>query len=303
MLPVREEVRAPGPGSIGTTAEAMKARLRDYLQLTKARLSLTVALSGVVGYWLGASTIDPAHLLWFLAATLLVVGAANAFNQVLERELDARMQRTAQRPIPTGRIDPAEAAFAAGLASVLGLVILVVHSGPLTGSLGVLALAIYVLVYTPMKPLSSWSTLPGAVSGAVPTLMGFSAAAGMLAPPAWCLFGVLFFWQFPHTWAIAATYREDYERVGYRALPTRAVAAGTVAATVALFLTSLLPAVVGDAGPFYTAGAVVLGAAFLVSAVRFGNGTRRSRATALLATSLLYLPLILALAAFSGRGF
>lgn len=299
MLPVRQEVRAPG----SIAAEAARARVRDYLQLTKARLTLTVALSGVVGYWLGASTIDPAHLLWFLVGTLLVVGAANAFNQVLEREPDARMRRTAQRPIPTGRVAPAEAAFAAGLASAIGLAVLFAHCGPLTGGLGVLALAIYVLVYTPMKRRSSWSTLPGAVSGAVPTLMGFSAAGGTLAPAAWCLFGVLFFWQFPHTWAIAATYREDYERVGYRALPKHRVAAGTVVAAAALLLTSLLPAVLGDAGPVYTVGALVLGVAFLVSAVRFGDGTRRSRATALLATSLLYLPLILALAAFSGGRF
>jgi protoheme IX farnesyltransferase len=213
------------------------------------------------------------------------------------------MRRTAQRPIPAGRLSAAEAALAAALASLLGLVLLFAESGPLSGSLGALALAIYVLVYTPMKRRSSWSTLPGAVAGAMPTLMGYSAAAGTLASPAWCLFGLLFFWQFPHTWAIAATYREDFERVGNCALPGRAVAAGTLVATGALLLTSLLPSLWGDAGPVYTVGALVLGAVFLVSAVRFGNGTRRARATALLATSLFYLPLILALAAFSGRGF
>jgi protoheme IX farnesyltransferase len=292
MLPVREEIR--GPGAIETMA--------DYLDLTKARLSLTVVLSGVVGYWLGGSFIDPAHLLSFTLGTLLLVAGANAFNQVLEREPDARMRRTAQRPIPAGRISAADAALAAALASLLGLILLFAESGPLSGSLGALALAIYVLVYTPMKRCSSWSTLAGAVSGAMPTLMGYSAAAGTLAPPAWCLFGILFFWQFPHTWAIAATYREDFERVGNRALPGRAVAAGTLVTTGALLLTSLLPSLWGDAGPVYTVGATVLGAVFLVSAVRFGNGTRRARATALLATSLLYLPLILALFAFGALG-
>jgi protoheme IX farnesyltransferase len=293
MLPAREEIGSPG--AIATVG--------DYLDLTKARLSLTVVSSGVVGYWLGASFIEPAHLLWFTLGTLLLVAGANAFNQVLEREPDARMRRTAQRPIPAGRLSAAEAALAAALASLLGLVLLFAESGPLSGSLGALALAIYVLVYTPMKRRSSWSTLPGAVAGAMPTLMGYSAAAGTLASPAWCLFGLLFFWQFPHTWAIAATYREDFERVGNCALPGRAVAAGTLVATGALLLTSLLPSLWGGAGPVYTVGALVLGAVFLVSAVRFGNGTRRARATALLATSLFYLPLILALAAFSGRGF
>jgi protoheme IX farnesyltransferase len=293
MLPLREEIGSPG--AIAT--------LSDYLDLTKARLSLTVVFSGVVGYWLGASFFSLAHLLWFTLGTLLLVAGANAFNQVLEREPDARMRRTAQRPIPAGRITAADGALAAALASVSGLVILFAHSGPLSGSLGALALAIYVLLYTPMKRRSSWSTLPGAVSGAMPTLMGYSAAAGTLAPPAWCLFGILFFWQIPHTWAIAATYREDFERVGNLALPGRGVAAGTVSATAALLLTSLLPSLWGGVGLGYTLGAAILGSGFLVSAVRFGDGTRRPRATALLATSLLYLPLILALAAFSGGGF
>ncbi len=301
MLPAREGVGAPA--AIGTLADGMKVRVRDYLQLTKARLSLTVVASGVVGYWLGASTIDPSHLLGFVAGTLLVVVGANAFNQVLERESDARMRRTAQRPIPTGRITPSEAAVAAGLSSGVGLLMLFAKSGPLSGGLGLLGLVIYVLVYTPMKRRSSWSTLPGAISGALPTLMGFSAAAGTLSPLAWCLFGLLFFWQFPHTWAIAATYREDYERVGHRALPARGVAAGTIVASAALILTSLLPSLTGDAGAAYTAGTLVLGLVFMISAVRFGNGSCRARATALLATSLLYLPLMLALAAFGGRGF
>ncbi len=290
---LREEIGSP----------SAIATLSDYLDLTKARLSLAVVLSGVVGYWLGASFFSVAHLLWFTLGTLLLVAGANAFNQVLEREPDARMRRTAQRPIPAGRISAADAALAASVASLLGLVLLFTESGPLTGSLGAFALAIYVLVYTPMKRRSSWSTLPGALSGAMPTLMGYSAAAGALAPSAWCLFGILFFWQFPHTWAIAATYREDFERVGNRALPGRAVAAATVTATAALLFTSLLPSLWGGAPLLYTAGALVLGSGFLLSAVRFGDGTRRARATALLATSLLYLPLILALSAFNGGGF
>ena len=296
MVPLRE-----GIASSGATAA-----LSDYLDLAKPRLTLTVILSGVVGYCLGAASLEVTHLLWFALGTFLLVAGANAFNQVVERESDARMRRTAQRPIPAGRISPADGALAAALASLLGLVLLFADCGPLTGALGAAALVVYVLVYTPMKRRSSWSTLPGAISGAMPTLMGYSAAAGTLAAPAWCLFGVLFFWQFPHTWAIAATYREDFERVGNRALPGRGLALGTVVATAALLLTSLIPSFWGDAGPLYTLGALVLGGAFLASAVRFGDGTRRHRATALLAASLLYLPLILAvivLGALGGEGF
>jgi protoheme IX farnesyltransferase len=288
---------------MGALAFAMKARTRDYLQLAKARLSFTVALSGVVGYWLGASTIDPSHLLWFAVGTLLLVVGANAFNQVMERENDARMRRTAQRPIPTGRLSLSEAAFAAGLSSAAGLLVVFIRSGAVAGALGLAAFVVYVFIYTPLKPRSHWSTFSGAVAGAMPTLMGFSAAAGTLSPLAWCLFGILFLWQFPHTWAIAATYREDYERVGHRALPRRGLAVWTVVATSALLITSLLPALLGDASRSYTAGALVLGASFLVAAVRFGDGTSRPRAAALLGTSLLYLPLVLALVAFGGRGF
>jgi protoheme IX farnesyltransferase len=296
MIPLREGIGSPGA----------TAALSDYFDLAKPRLSLTVVLSGVVGYCLGASSLDLSHLLGFTLGTLLVVAGANAFNQVLERESDARMRRTAQRPIPSGRISPADAGAAAALASFLGLALLLVHCGPLTAALGAAALAVYVLLYTPMKRRSSWSTLPGAVAGAMPTLMGYSAATGTLAAPAWCLFGILFFWQFPHTWAIAATYREDFERAGNRALPGRGLALGTIVMTFALLLTSLIPSFWGGAGSWYTLGALVLGGAFLASAVRFGDGTRRSRATALLAASLLYLPLILAviaLGAFGGEGF
>ncbi len=292
MLPVREGIESAGAA----------ASLSDYLDLTKPRLSLTVVLSGVVGYWLGASALEIAGLLWFTLGTFLLVAGANAFNQVLEREPDARMRRTAQRPIPSGRIAAADAALAAAVSSVLGLLLLFAYCGALSGALGAGALAVYVLVYTPMKRRSSWSTLPGAISGAMPTLMGYAAATGTLRAPAWCLFGILFFWQFPHTWAIAATYREDFERVGNRALPGRALAPGTIVATVALLLTSLLPSLWGGAGPLYTIGALVLGVSFLVSAIRFGNGTRRARAVALLAASLVYLPLILAVFALGAFG-
>ncbi|MGH9323843.1 MAG: protoheme IX farnesyltransferase, partial [Vicinamibacteria bacterium] len=198
---VGEEIGSTSPSPVWALAEQVRARVRDYLQLTKARLSLTVVLSGVVGYWLGASTIDPVHLLWFTFGTLSVVGGANAFNQIWERELDALMVRTAQRPLPTGRISVGEAMIAASLASSGGLSILFLRSGWLTFGLGLLALLVYVLVYTPMKRRSSWSTLPGAISGAIPTLMGFAAASGELLPLAGCLFGIVFLWQFPHTWA------------------------------------------------------------------------------------------------------
>lgn len=275
--------------------------MRDYLHLVKARLTLMVVASAVVSYWLGASSITPGALFLFALGTFLVVGGANAFNQVLERAPDALMRRTARRPIPTGRLSVLEASLSASVMSALGLGLVLHAGGLLAAGLAVSALIIYVLVYTPMKSRSSWATLPGAVAGAIPTLMGWSAATGGISELGLCLFGILFFWQFPHTWAIAATYREDYERVGYLALPRNGRGLRVVASTAVLLLVSLLPAALDLVGPAYGIGALALGAVFLGASVRFGDGSDRQRAAALLAVSLFYLPLVLALAVFAGR--
>ncbi len=301
MLPVSSEVQTSNTAGPWIAAP-VRSRLRDYLYLTKARLSLMVVASGVVGYWLGASSLDTIVLLCFTLGTFLLVGGANAFNQILEREADARMDRTANRPIPTGRISLGEAKIAATALSATGTALLFAVCGLLTGVLGIVAFLVYVFVYTPLKTRSSWATVPGAVSGAIPTLMGWSAAEGSLGLLGWCLFGILFFWQFPHTWAIAATYRDDYERVGYRALPKRGLKLETLAATLALVAMSLVPSLLGLTGIVYLGGALCLGALLLAAAARFGNGRERRKAVALLAMSLFYLPLMLTLIAFdAGR--
>jgi protoheme IX farnesyltransferase len=211
------------------------------------------------------------------------------------------MERTAQRPLPSGRVQLPEAVFVASAASVAGVGILFVTSGTLCAVLALVALGTYVLVYTPMKSRSAWSTVPGAIAGAIPPLMGVSAAQGSLGPLAWCMFGILFFWQFPHTWAIASTYRDDYARVGYRAMPQRGTRLRTILATLALIAASLMPAVLGLTGALYLAGAVLLGGLFVVAAARFDDGTLRPRAVQLLVASLLYLPLVLALLALDGK--
>jgi protoheme IX farnesyltransferase len=306
MSPLRGEAQAATPAETWSpvrASERSRARWRDYVHLIKARLSLMVVVSAVVSCWLALPEIDPLRLAAFTVGTFLVVAGANAFNQVLEREPDARMRRTADRPLPAGRVSVREAVAVATIMVSAGLAILFLRSGVLSGALGLLALFVYVLVYTPLKPRTVWATLPGAISGAIPILMGWTAATGTLAPFAWCLFGLVFFWQFPHTWAIAATYREDYESAGYRALPRRGLAVSTVAATVALIGASLTPSVLGLTGPLYTAGSILLGGLFLLAAVRFRGGADRARAAALLASSLFYLPLVLGLAAIDGRIF
>ena len=279
----------------------LRDRLRDYVQLGKARLSSMVLMSALVGYWLASSELVIGHLLWFTLGTFLVVAGANAFNQVLEHESDSRMKRTAGRPLPAGRLRFSEAFAVASVTSMTGLAILFAQSGPLSGALALAATVIYVLVYTPMKSRSAWSTVPGAIAGAIPPLMGWSAVQGGLGPLAWSLFAILFFWQFPHTWAIAATYREDYARIGYRAMPIRGTELRTVLASLLLVLVSLVPAVLGMTGVLYLAGASVLGALLVVFATRFGDGTARARAVQLLVASLFYLPLVLALLAFDAK--
>lgn len=297
-MSVRGEVHL----STATWAVDVRGRLRDYLQLAKARLSSMVLLSALVGYWLASGEVALGHLLAFGIGTFLVVAGANAFNQVLERDIDARMNRTARRPLPAGRLQTSEAVLVASLLSAAGLGILFARSGILCGTLALLALGIYVLVYTPMKSRSAWSTVPGAVAGAIPPLMGFSAGEGSLSPLAWCLFGILFFWQFPHTWAIASTYREDYARVGYRAMPVRGTRARTIVATLALIAASLVPVTLGLTGGLYFLGAIFLGGVALVAAARFGDGTLRPQAMQLLMVSLFYLPLMLALLALDAGG-
>ncbi len=279
----------------------IRQRLRDYVQLGKARLSSMVLMSALVGYWLASSELVLGHLLWFAIGTFLVVAGANAFNQVLEHESDARMQRTAERPIPAGRLRLSEAFVVASVCSIAGHAILFIEAGTLCGVLALSATVIYVLVYTPMKSRSAWSTVPGAISGAIPPLMGFSAVQGSLGPLAWSLFTILFFWQFPHTWAIAAAYRDDYAKIGYRAMPIRGTQLRTVAACVLLLLVSLVPAMGGMTGAVYLVGASVLGVLLVVFAARFGDGSVRARAVQLLVASLFYLPLVLALLAFDGK--
>jgi protoheme IX farnesyltransferase len=268
-----------------------------------------VLSSGLVGFWLASGVSPDLRLLsWFGAGTLLVIAGANAFNEIAERSTDRLMRRTARRPLPAGRMSVREAVVAATLMSASGLAVLLASTNVLTFGLAVVAMVVYVLVYTPLKRVTHWSTFAGAVSGAIPTLMGWSAATDQLGGPAWILFGILFFWQFPHTWAIASTYGDDYKRVGYRVLPlidatgvrTRVQ---TVASCSALLVVSLLPTVVGVAGSLYFVGALLLGCTLVGFGIRFGNDQSRKPATHLMAATLVYMPLLLTLLVVDKRSF
>jgi protoheme IX farnesyltransferase len=195
---------------------AAPARASDFVLLTKPRITFLVLVTTAVGYALGVgAAFQPAVFFALLVGTALVSGGASALNQWAERDADARMERTRSRPLPAGRLVPADA-FAFGIAiSGVGLVLLASAVNALTALLAAASLASYVLAYTPLKRITPLCTLVGAVPGAIPPMMGFAAAAGSLGREAWALFAVLFLWQLPHFLSIAWIYRDDYARGGF----------------------------------------------------------------------------------------
>lgn len=286
--------------SAGVRAAAVPAgtaRTADLLQLTKPRITLLVTLSALVGF-LVAGASDVALLAHTLLGTALVAGAAAAFNQLVERGTDGFMHRTADRPLPAGRLAPEVASrFAFGLLAA-GSIWLAAFANPLAAFLGAFTTASYVLLYTPLKRVTPLSTVIGAVPGAIPPMIGWAAARNDLGAGAWVLFGIVFFWQMPHFLAIAVLCREDYARAGVRVLPVvepDGAATGRQAVLYALGLVpvSLLPLPLGLAGGVYGAGALLLGLAFLAAAVRFmAQPNEPARARALFRLSLVYLPLL-----------
>jgi protoheme IX farnesyltransferase len=259
-----------------------------------------VMLTTAVGFILPQQ--GPLELALFfhaLLATGLLVSGASTLNQVLERGTDARMHRTANRPLPAGRIDPdAALAFGVGL-SVAGLTYLALAVNLLTALLGVAALVAYVFVYTPLKRVSSLSTIVGAVPGAIPPVMGWTAARDAVEPGAWVLFGILFLWQLPHFLSIAWMCREDYARGGFPMLSVldpggRRLARQSILWAAALVPVSLLPSVLGLTGGIYFTGTLVAGLVFLASTFAFAPERSHKAARRVLLVSVLYLPAILA---------
>ena len=282
------------------TEDAPKsARLADYLELTKPRLSLLSVVTALVGYFAARPAHSPARIVFLALGASLAAGGVAALNQWIECDTDARMNRTAQRPIPTGRI-------ATGSAYVLGwgmcfvaLIVLFTKVGKLSALFTLLTIASYLGCYTPAKRLSRWSTEIGAIAGAFPPLIGWSAAEGGVSALGWILFGVLFFWQIPHFMAIAWIYRSDYRAVNFPMLPVRdpsgaRVARWSLLATLALVVVSLLPPLLGLASAWYGAWACVVGACFLWRAAAFlRSADRDTGARRLFLFSLAYLPLLL----------
>src|SRR6266487_27625 len=284
----------------GATVEE-KSWTAVFADLVKARLTTLVLLTTLVGFYLGwRGAMDYVLMFHTLLGTALVASGAAALNQLLEREHDAKMRRTQNRPLPSGRLQPVTVMLFGGVTSVAGLVYLAVLANTLTSVIGAVTLVSYVFVYTPLKRVTWLNTAVGAIPGGLPPLMGWAAARGELDGGGWVLFAILAFWQMPHFFAIAWIYRDEYEKAGFQMLPNvdpdgSRTGQQSVGHTLALLAVSLCPFVFHLAGPIYLAGAVVLGAGYLWCAVQFARQLTTARARRLFFASILYLPLLLAL--------
>jgi heme o synthase len=278
----------------------MSASLGDWLILSKARIQIVSLAAALLCAWMASagnlSLMQAIHLCIGLTATSC---SSAALNQIFEVEIDRRMDRTKNRPLPTGRISLHDARIFAWTTGLGGALWLAVFLNPLTAWLSVVMIAIYAFVYTPLKRITNLNTIVGAIPGALPLLVGWAAAGNGLNRMAGVLFAILFLWQFPHFLAIAWMYREDYERGGLKMLPNTAHRGATsrqgVYYAITLFLASLMPVLIGFAGRTYFFGAITLGLGFLAFVIHFSIGHSQSRARAVLISSIVYLPLLLLL--------
>jgi protoheme IX farnesyltransferase len=272
----------------------------DLLELAKPRITLLVTLTTAAGFAVATpyGEVERGLFAHTVVGTALVAAGSAALNHYFERSLDARMRRTAQRPLPAGRLRPSTALAWGSLLGLLGTLQLALAVNPLTAALAFATLLTYVFVYTPLKTRTSLATIVGAVPGAAPPVLGWTGATNELGLGAWLLFALLFLWQLPHFLSIAWLYREDYRRAGMHLLTVddpdaRRTARQTVVWALALVPVSLMPSAVGLGGVLYLAGALAAGAVFVAASVAFARAPRVESARRLLLTSVFYLPAVL----------
>ncbi len=280
-----------------------------YAELTKPRITGFILMSAAIGFLCGTHlgfSWSWLTLIHMLIGTGLIASGTAALNQWYERDADAMMNRTKARPIPSGRVTSTQALWFGISLSVLGFVELWVGANPLTAMLGLFTLASYLFLYTPLKRRTPISTTIGAIPGAMPPLMGYAAATGLLNWDAGILYAILFLWQFPHFYAIAWMYREDYARAGILMLPVVEPKGDSTARRILLFSLalipiSLLPRLAAMAGNWYLFGALGLGIVFLYAGARVMLDLTRLRAQQVLLASVVYLPLLYGLLVLDGH--
>jgi heme o synthase len=272
--------------------------MRDYIELTKPRITWLILMSTGIGYYFG---LRGSFSLWSLLHTVigtgLIASGTAALNQWFEREADRKMRRTKDRPIPSGRLNPTPALIFGVILSIAGFGDLWLGCNPLAAILGAATLFSYLFLYTPLKQRTPLSTTIGAFPGAMPPMIGYAAAKGAITAEAWILFAILFLWQFPHFYSIAWMYREDYARAGICMLPVvkpdgRRTAAEIVIYGLALIPVSMIPTLLGMSGRIYMFGALLAGLYFLYSGIRVAWERTALRARYVLLVSVFYLPIL-----------
>jgi len=255
--------------TLSDVAAAEKSWFAVYADLIKARLTFLVVLTTLVGFYLGyRGPVNYWLMLHAVLGTALVASGASALNQLLEREHDAKMRRTRSRPLPSGRLQPATVMVFGGVCACTGLLYLALAVNLTTSVIGAISLLSYLFIYTPLKRVTWLNTAIGAVPGGLPALMGWTAARGELSREGWALFAILAFWQLPHFLAIAWMYREEYEKAGFKMLPSidpegHRTGRQAVSHTLGLLPVSLCPFLFHVTGPVYLAGALALGLVFI----------------------------------------
>ena len=288
-----------------TKAISIGEKLSAYLELSKPRIAFMLVLTAAAGFYLGTAQGFDVTLFvnMTIGITLLAFGVAT-LNQVWERKSDALMERTASRPLPTNKVTLTEALVFGISLCLVSEIYLAVLVNVLTAVLGLVVIVGYVLLYTPLKSRTSASTAIGAIPGALPPLMGFTAAANEITLGAWTLFAILFLWQFPHFLAIAWMYKEQYAKAGIKMLPViepsgKITARQIVIFTILLLPVSLAPYFLGMAGLIYLIGASLLGLWFLAASIKAARAKSVEQARKLLLVSVIYLPLLFALMVFN----
>jgi heme o synthase len=284
-----------------TTELTQASKLSAYIALTKPDVSFLVLMTTAAGFYMGVrGPVDWLHLLHVVFGTMMIAAGTAALNHYIERETDGTMRRTASRPLPSGQLTPGEALRFGVLLCVAGAVDLAIVAGFLPCLLGVFTCLSYLLAYTPLKKHTVWATFIGAIPGAIPPMIGWTAATGKLDTPAWLLFAILFFWQFPHFHSIAWMYREDYARAGILMLPvvdkdgTRTFRQ-IILYAASLVAVSLLPAIMGFAGVLYFFGALVSCTGLVQVCLWAANSKSNHRAKWLMHATILHIPILLGL--------
>jgi heme o synthase len=275
----------------------LTAKISDYFQLVKFRLSSLVVFSAAICFAFGSDNIDWMKMLWLIIGGFLVTGSSNAFNQIIEKDTDKLMSRTENRPLPKERLSETEAFILASLMGMTGIFILWNFMNPLSGILGSLALILYTLVYTPLKKVTPFAVFVGAFPGAIPPLLGYVAATNSLDIYAWILFGIQFIWQFPHFWAIAWVIEEDYKKAGFKMLPSEggrdvSSAFQIFAYSFCLLPIGLLPMIFKMSGWISAVLILFAGIYFTLIAFRLYKNCSTETASRLMFASFIYLPVV-----------